>query len=105
MITALLSWNRQLAPVGLQFRIINGVVSLPLPRLIQHVNASGLLLMSQKDIAEQPTPPDVINYRIEIEQDGKKKWFSMNDVTAPIAVRPLLGFLRKLALEARQPKK
>ena len=74
-------------------------------QLIQHVNASGLLLMSQKDIAEQPTPPDVINYRIEIEQDGKKKSFSMNDVTAPIAARPLLGFLRKLALEARQPKK
>lgn len=73
--------------------------------LIQHVNTSGLLSMSQKDIPQRPTPPDVISYRIEIDQDGRKKSFSLNDVTAPPAARPLLGFLRKLALEARQPKK
>jgi len=89
--------------VNLQLRYRADTSELPPPtasQLTELVNASGLLWLSQSDIPERPTPPDVISYRIDIERNGKRKSFVMNDVTAPAAAGPLLGFLRKLALEA-----
>jgi hypothetical protein len=49
-------------------------------------------------------PPDVISYRLTVEDGLHRKSLSFNDVTAPASLRPLLAQLRKLAIEAAGSK-
>jgi hypothetical protein len=49
-------------------------------------------------------PPDVMQYKICL-QDGKKiNTLSVNDVTAPERLRPLLGYLQQLAIAQKTGK-
>lgn len=44
---------------------------------------------------------DAFSYQLRIEDGSKKKSFSFTDVTAPQVVRPLLDYLRNLAIEEK----
>ncbi|HSL44249.1 MAG TPA: protealysin inhibitor emfourin [Anaerolineales bacterium] len=74
-----------------------------LERLIE---SSGLFDLEQEDATPQPRaaagPPDVIAYRLTISDGARQSTLWLNDVTAPAAVRPLLAFLRKLAIEEKR---
>jgi hypothetical protein len=70
------------------------------------VESSGLLDLKQDDLPPEPQaaagPPDVISYRLSGSDGARQTTLWFNDVTAPASVRPLLAFLRKLALEHKQ---
>lgn len=68
------------------------------------VESSGVFDLEQDDTNSNTAigRADVISYRLTIS-DGKRQitlW--MNDVTAPASVRPLLAYLRKVALEQKR---
>lgn len=44
-------------------------------------------------------PPDVVHYKLILEDGQKRQALECNDVTAAPSVRPLLSLLRQLALE------
>ncbi|MGE7767306.1 protealysin inhibitor emfourin [Peribacillus sp. NPDC096540] len=44
---------------------------------------------------------DSFSYQLDIVDDKKKKSFSFTDTTAPQEVRPLLDYLRNLAIEIK----
>lgn len=69
------------------------------------VESSGVFELQQSDINPSVTVgrADVITYRLSLSDGDRQTTLWMNDVTAPIAVRPLLAFLQNLALE-RQDK-
>lgn len=73
-----------------------------LERLIE---SSGVFEIAQSDINPNVTVgrADVITYRISLSDGERQTTLWMNDVTAPVAVRPLLAFLQDLAL-ARKNK-
>lgn len=74
-----------------------------LERLVQ---SSGIFDLEQEDATPQPRaaagPPDVIAYRISLSEGPRQTTLWFNDVTAPATVRPLLGYLRKLAVEQKK---
>jgi hypothetical protein len=45
---------------------------------------------------------DVISYRLTLSEETKQTTLWLNDITAPASMRPLLSYLRKLALEQRK---
>jgi hypothetical protein len=45
---------------------------------------------------------DVISYRLSLSDGNKQTTLWLNDVTAPASIRPLLSYLRKLAVEERR---
>ena len=47
---------------------------------------------------------DLISYRLTVSDGKRQNTLWMNDVTAPASVRPLLGFLRKLAIEQKRKR-
>jgi|UniRef100_A0A7C5EQU6 hypothetical protein len=51
---------------------------------------------------KEPGPPDVLTYRISISTPGRSQTVVVNDLTAPEALRPLLGILQDLAWEQRR---
>jgi hypothetical protein len=66
LITALLSCNQQLAPIGLQLRIVNGVVSLLTTQVVnkaldqylsEQTAASGNLLLTSATLEVPPVSP------------------------------------------------
>jgi hypothetical protein len=70
------------------------------------VESSGIFDLEQDDATPQPEaaagPPDVIAYRLTVSDSTRQVTFWFNDVTAPASVRPLLAYLRKLALEQKR---
>jgi hypothetical protein len=44
---------------------------------------------------------DVITYRVSLSDGERQTTLWLNDVTAPVAMRPLLAFLQDLALERK----
>jgi hypothetical protein len=68
------------------------------------VESSGVLELDQDDLNINSTVgrADVISYRLSLSEGSKQTTLWMNDVTAPASVRPLLGYLRKLAIEQKK---
>jgi hypothetical protein len=71
------------------------------------VESSGAFELEQDDLNTNVTVgrADVISYRLTLSEGSKQTTLWMNDVTAPASLRPLLGLLRKLALEQQKKKK
>ena len=71
-----------------------------LERLLQ---SSGVFDLEQDDINSNTAVgrADVISYRLTLSGGPRQTTLWMNDITAPASVRPLLGLLRKLALEEK----
>ncbi|GAB6256982.1 protealysin inhibitor emfourin [Peribacillus sp. NPDC055009] len=44
---------------------------------------------------------DAFSYQLDIADEKKKQSYSFNDITAPEEVRPLLDYLRNLAIEIK----
>ena len=72
-----------------------------LERLVESSRAFDL---EQDDVNPSVTVgrADLISYRLSLSEGNRQKTLWFNDVTAPASVRPLLAFLRKLALEQKR---
>jgi len=74
--------------------------------LARLVESSGAFDLRQDDLTPNPKaaagPPDVISYRFSLSEGARQNTLWFNDVTAPASLRPLLEFLRKLALEQKR---
>jgi hypothetical protein len=71
-------------------------------KLLQLIGSSGLLDLDA--VAAKPGPArDTFTYKLSLRDRTIDKRFTFDDVSAPPAVRPLLNFLKELALGARQP--
>jgi hypothetical protein len=68
------------------------------------VESSGVFDLDQDDLNINATVgrADVISYRLTLSDGPNQTTLWMNDVTAPASVRPLLGHLRKLAMEQKR---
>ena len=68
------------------------------------VESSGVLDLKQDDMNANVTAgrADLITYRLSLSDGAEQKTLWFNDVTAPASVRPLLAYLRKLALEQKK---
>jgi hypothetical protein len=68
------------------------------------VESSGVFDLEQDDLNSNTAVgrADVISYRLTLSEGPRQTTLWMNDVTAPASVRPLLGLLRKLALEQKR---
>lgn len=67
------------------------------------IESSGVFDIEQSDVNPNVTigRADVITYRISLSDGKRQTTLWMNDVTAPVAVRPLLAFLQDLALKRK----
>lgn len=74
--------------------------------LARLIESSGVFDLKQDDIPPNPRaaagPPDVIAYRLSLSEGARQSTLWFNDVTAPASIRPLLAYLRKLALEEKK---
>lgn len=68
------------------------------------VESSGVFDLEQEDINSNTAigRADLISYRLALSEGSRQITLWMNDITAPASVRPLLGLLRKLALEEKK---
>ena len=68
------------------------------------VENSGVFDLKQEDVNSNTAVgrADVISYRLTLSDGPRQTTLWMNDVTAPASVRPLLGHLRKLAMEQKK---
>jgi hypothetical protein len=68
------------------------------------VEGSGVFDLGQDEVNPSVTVgrADVISYRLTVSDGAKQTALWMNDLTAPASVRPLLTYLRKLALEQKR---
>ena len=70
--------------------------------LAQLVNSSGFFELDQASLASKAAgPPDVFFYRLSISAGNRQQTLSFNDVTAPVALHPLLALLRRLAVDQK----
>jgi hypothetical protein len=72
--------------------------------LTRLVESSGIFDLQQEDVNPNITVgrADVIAYRLSVSEGDRQKTLWFSDVTAPASVRPLLAYLRKLALEEKR---
>jgi len=71
-------------------------------KLLALVRDSGVLeLKPARDAGGAGPQRDVFTYRLMIGEGAAAKTFAFDDASAPPAVRPLLSFLRELAMEQR----
>ena len=72
--------------------------------LTRLVESSAVIDLEQEDFHTNMTVgrADVISYRLSISDGARQNTLWFNDVTPPASVRPLLAYLRKLALEQKQ---
>ncbi|AOH56440.1 protealysin inhibitor emfourin [Peribacillus muralis] len=70
-----------------------------LQRLMDTADLSSLSLSKMAGIKSQGA--DAFSYQLDIAGETKKQSFSFTDTTAPEKVRPLLDYLRNLAIEVK----
>ena len=73
-------------------------------KLLALVASSGLLDMADAPDGAghgQGQARDVFTYKLSIRDQSTSRSFDFDDVTAPEKARPLLNYLRELAIEAR----
>ncbi len=61
-------------------------------------------LQPEKVAPEIPDIPDVLSYRLTLHEGDRMISLSLNDITAPDSLRPLLSFLHELALKQCRKK-
>jgi hypothetical protein len=68
------------------------------------VESSGVWDLEQNEVMSEATVgrTDVISYRLSLSEGARQVTLWFNDLTAPASVRPLLAFLRKLALQQKK---
>jgi hypothetical protein len=67
--------------------------------LMKLVENSGFFNLRPSDIMPtSPGPPDAFQYRLSLSGASRQNALAFDDVSAPDALRPLLGYLQKLAL-------
>jgi hypothetical protein len=68
--------------------------------LTRLAESSGIFDLQQEDVNPNVTVgrADVISYRLSVSDGARQNTLWFNDVTAPASIRPLLAYLRKLAL-------
>lgn len=69
--------------------------------LIRLVESSGAFDLEQEDVNANVTVgrSDVISYRLTLSEGARQTTLWFNDLTVPASMRPLLAYLRKLALD------
>lgn len=70
-----------------------------LQHLMEKADLSNLSL--SKIAGAKAQGADAFSYKLDIAGETKKQSFSFTDVTAPEKVRPLLDYLRNLAIEVK----
>ncbi len=66
------------------------------------VENSGVFNIKQGDVTPSSAgPPDVFFYQLSLRDGPRQITLSLNDMTAPASVHPLLAFLRKLAVDEK----
>lgn len=70
-------------------------------KLLDLVKSSGVLEIQQSVQAPTQSFPDTFTYRLRFSEGGKSKSLSLNDITVPEMLHPLLEFFQELALEQR----
>ena len=78
--------------------------TLPEPEakeVLRLVESSGVFEIQQSDANPNVAVgrADVITYRLSLSDSDRQTTLWLNDVTAPVSVRPLLGYLQDLALK------
>lgn len=72
-------------------------------KLLDLLKESRMLEMkSMTDANVSPTGADAFTYLVKIEKGNEKLAFSCTDLTAPKEVRPLIEYLRNLAIAAKK---
>jgi hypothetical protein len=68
------------------------------------VESSGVFDLEKQDVNSDVTVgrADVISYRLTLSDGLRQTTLWMNDLSAPASVRPLLAYLRKLAIEQKR---
>lgn len=73
--------------------------------LLKLVESSNVFNLQPSEVApKEAGPPDVFSYRLTLYSGDKKISLSLNDITAPDSLRPLLSFLQELALRHQKHK-
>lgn len=74
--------------------------------LTRLVESSGVFDLKQEDVNPNVAVgrADVISYRLSLSDGNRPTTLWFNDLTAPASIRPLLAYLRKLALEQKRKK-
>jgi hypothetical protein len=74
--------------------------------LTRLVESSGAFELQQDDVNTHAAigRTDMISYRLTLSERDKQTTLWFNDITAPASVRPLLAYLRKLAIEQKKKK-
>lgn len=69
-------------------------------KLINLVESSRVFELQESQVAPSSSgPPDVLNYKLTIQDRNRRTSLSFNDITAPDSLRPLLTYLQELARE------
>ena len=71
--------------------------------LAELVESSGVFDLQQEDVNLNAAVgrTDVISYRLSLNDGDRQITLWLNDLTAPASLRPLLSYLRKLALHQK----
>jgi hypothetical protein len=72
--------------------------------LMRLVESSGAFELEQEDVNANVVVgrADVISYRLTLSEGARQTTLWFNDLTAPASIRPLLAYLRKLALNQKR---
>src|SRR5829696_6834863 len=72
--------------------------------LTRLIESSGVFDLEQNDVTSEGTVgrTDVISYRLSLSEGARQTTLWFNDIMAPASLRPLLAFLRTLALEHKK---
>ena len=72
--------------------------------LAELIESSGVFDLEQDEVNPSVTVgrADVISYRLTLSEGTRQTTLWLNDMTAPATVRPLLAYLRKLAIEQKR---
>jgi hypothetical protein len=70
------------------------------------VKGSGYFEIRASDVAPAANgPPDVFHYKISLSDGTRKNALSLNDVSAPVDLHPLLAKFRTLAMDRQRQGK
>lgn len=72
--------------------------------LMRLVESSGVFELKPEDVNPNVAVgrADVISYRLSLSDGNRQTTLWFNDITAPASIRPLLAYVRKLALEQKR---
>ena len=70
-------------------------------KLLELIRDSGLLKDEIRPAAGDARARDTFSYRLSVQDGDRTAELACDDVTAPESIRPLLGFLKNLAMAAR----